>query len=71
MPRVRTPDDTARFYLFRGTRKKIAEAAGLPRQILYDRIKKPGQLKLDELSAICKYQDLTDAEIIRIIRGRL
>ena len=71
MPKIRTPDETARFYLFRGDKKRIAEASGMVRQTLYSRIQKPGMLRLDELSAICKYQELTDAEIIQIVRGRL
>lgn len=42
---------------------------GMTRGTLYNRIGKPGDLKLSELGQLVKMNDLTDEQIVKLIRA--
>lgn len=68
MPRV-TPDAETRWYLFRGNKTEIARKTGMTRETVYNRIKKPGDIKLTELGQLVAANDLTDEQIVKIVRA--
>lgn len=70
MPRVRTPDDTARRYLFGGNMSELARRTGIDRRKLYERKKRPGKMSLDEFAIIATKQGLAPDEVLRLIQER-
>lgn len=68
MPRV-TPEAKTKWYLFRGNKSDLERQTGIKRRTLYDRIEKPGNIKLSELGQLVKANDLTDEQIIKIVRA--
>lgn len=67
MPRV-TPEAKTRWYLFRGNKALLGRQAGMTRCTFYNRMERPGDLKLSELGPLVKANDLTDEEIAYIVR---
>ena len=68
MPRV-TPESKTRWYLFRGNKTETARRTGIERGTLYNRIKKPGDVKLSELGPLAEANGLTDEQIVKIVRA--
>lgn len=68
MPRV-TPEAKTKWYLFRGNKSDLERQTGIKRRTLYDRIEKPGNIKLSELGQLVKMNDLTDEQIVKIVRA--
>ncbi len=68
MPRV-TPEAKTKWYLFRGNKSDLERQTGIKRRTLYDRIEKPGNIKLSELGQLVKMNDLTDEQIVKLIRA--
>lgn len=68
MPRV-TPDAKTRWYLFRGNKTEMAKRTGIKRETIYNRIRKPGNIRLSELGQLVAVNDLTDEQIINIVRA--
>lgn len=68
MPRV-TPEAKTKWYLFRGNKTEIAKRTGITRETIYNRIKKPGDIKLSEFGQLVTINDLTDEQIINIVRA--
>ena len=69
MPKVRTPDNTARLYLFEKRNvAQITRMLGLgSRKSVYERIENPGNIKLKELGILA--EKLTDEEIVTVVRA--
>lgn len=67
MPRV-TPEAKTRWYLLRGNKSDLERQTGINRRTLYDRIEKPGNIKLSELGQLVKANELTDEQIAHIVR---
>ena len=70
MPRLRTPDNTARRYLFAGNKSALIRNTGISRATFYSREKRPGTLTLDELAALVREQGLDAEELYKIITER-
>lgn len=68
MPRV-TPESKTKWYLFRCNKSEVMRQTGMTRGTLYNRIGKPGDLKLSELGQLVKMNDLTDEQIVKLIRA--
>jgi len=69
MPRIRTPATITQWYLFRVNKTEAAKKTGMPRGTLYRRLDHPGDLRLKELGQLVKLNDLTDEEIVTIVRA--
>ena len=67
MPRI-TPESKTKWYLFRGNKSDLERQTGIKRRTLYDRIEKPGNIKLSELGQLVKANELTDEQIAHIVR---
>lgn len=67
---MRTPDDTARRILFRAGYTALGRMTGTCRQTMKRRETYPGTITLDELAYMAKGQDITDEELITVIRHR-
>lgn len=70
MPRIRIPDNTARKYLFSGNRADLIRKTGISKGTLYNRIKSPGDVTLDELAALVEAQELTERELYQLVTER-
>lgn len=68
MPRV-TPESKTRWYLFRCNKAEAVRKTGITRGTLYNRIDHPGDVKLSELGPLVKVNDLTDEQIVKIVRA--
>lgn len=69
MPRIRTPVTIAQWYLFRGNKTEAMRKTGMVRGTYYNREKAPGDLKLSELGPLVKVNDLTDEQIVKLVRA--
>ena len=69
MPRIRTPAAITAWYLFRGNKTEAMRQAGMTRGTFYNRIDQPGELKLSELGPLVKTNELTDEQIVTIVRA--
>lgn len=69
MPRIRTPATITAWYLFRGNKTEAMRKTGMTRRTFYNRVDHPGDLKLKELGPLAKVNDLTDEQIVKIIRA--
>ena len=69
MPRIQTPATITEWYLFRCNKSEVMRQTGMTRGTLYNRIGKPGDLKLSELGQLVKMNDLTDEQIVKLIRA--
>lgn len=67
MPRV-TPAAKTRWYLLRGNKAEIARRLGVVTKTVYNRITRPGDIRLTELAALAKMNDLTDEQIAHVVR---
>ena len=63
-------DKKARRLLFSGSKTELCRKTGIPRRTLYDRIKKPGKITLDELAGIVWAQDIDKDELWDLISRR-
>lgn len=70
MPKLKTPDTQARHILFRASDSALARMTGACRQTMAKRKEKPGTLTLDELAALVEGQDITDEELVYVVRNR-
>lgn len=70
MPRVRTPDNVARWYLLTGNKSEISRNTGINRKRLYALLDEPGKITLDELALLTKEQETTIEELEKIIAIR-
>lgn len=68
MPRIRTPATITEWYLFRCKKSEVMRQTGMTRGTLYNRIDKPGNIKLSELGQLVKANELTDEQIAHIVR---
>ena len=68
MPKVRTRETETVRILLRGNKTEAMKKAGMTRGTFYNRIDRPGELKLSEIGPIAEANDLTDAEIVQIVR---
>lgn len=69
MPRIRTPATITQWYLFRGNKTEAMRKTGMTRGTFYNRIDHPGDLRLKELGQLVKLNDLTDEQIVKIVRA--
>ena len=69
MPKIRTPASITAWYLFRGNKTEAMRQTGMTRGTFYKRIDQPGELKLSELGPLAKANDLTDEQIVTIVRA--
>ena len=70
MPRVRTPDSTARRYLFGEPITKLTRAVGWgSRTTAYQRKDRPDTITIGELAVLAKENELTDEEILTVVKG--
>lgn len=67
MPRV-TPESKTKWYLLRGKRAEIARWLGVDRRTIYNRLEKPGELRLSELAILAKKNELSDEQIAHIVK---
>lgn len=70
MPKIRTPDNTFRKYLFTGNRSDLIRNTGITRRRLYAIIADPGKTSADELAALVREQELTAEELYKVITER-
>lgn len=70
MPKLRTPDNTARKYLFSGNKSSLIRNTGISRATFYSREKRPGTVTLDELAALVREQELTKEELYLLVTER-
>lgn len=70
MPHIRTPDNTARKYLFTGNRSDLIRNTGITRRRMYAIIADPGKATADELAALVREQELTAEELYKVITER-
>lgn len=70
MPRVRTPDNVARWYLLTGNKSEISRKTGINRKRLYAIIDNPGKITLDELALLAKEQGIKMEELQTIVTIR-
>ena len=70
MPRVRTPDNVARWYLLTGNKSEISRNTGINRKRLYAIIDNPGKITLDELALLAKEQGIKLEELQTIVTIR-
>ena len=70
MPKLRTPDNTARRYLFAGNNSALIRNTGISRATFYSRKKHPGDLTLDELAALVREQDINETELYQLVTER-
>lgn len=70
MPKIRTPDNTARKYLFTGNRSDLIRNTGITRRRMYAIIADPGKATADELAALVREQELTAEELYKVITER-
>ena len=49
---------------------RVAKRSGIPKSTLYDRLKLPGRLTLDELQSLDKAVGFTAEEIVNLVRDR-
>lgn len=70
MPKIRTPDNTFRKYLFSGNRSDLIRNTGITRRRLYAIIADPGKTSADELAALVREQGLNAEELFKIITER-
>lgn len=70
MPKIRTPDNTFRKYLFSGNRSDLIRNTGITRRRLYAIIAEPGKTSADELAALVREQGLNAEELFKIITER-
>ena len=69
MPHIRTPASITAWYLFRGNKTEAMRKAGMTRGTFYNRIDQPGEVKLKELGRLVEANDLTDEQIVTIVRA--
>lgn len=69
MPRIRTPSTITSWYLFRCNKAEAVRKTGITKGTLYNRINRPGNVKLSELGPLAKVNDLTDEQIVKIVRA--
>lgn len=69
MPRMRTPATLTAWYLFRGNKSDTMRKTGITRKTFYNRIDHPGELKLSELGPLVEANELTDEQIVTIVRA--
>ena len=67
MARV-TPAAKTRWYFLRGNKAEIARRLGVVTKTVYNRINRPGDIRLTELAALAKMNDLTDEQIAHVVR---
>ena len=70
MPRLRTPDNTARRYLFGKPVATIARLVGWSRNTCYRRKEKPGEITLDELADLVRANGLDAEELYKLVTMR-
>lgn len=70
MPRIRTPDNTARKHLFSGNQSALIRNTGIDRATFYRRKEHPGSLTLDELALLVREQQLTETELYNLVTER-
>lgn len=70
MPRIRTPDNTARRYLFGQSMTAISKAVGWSRDTAYRRREKPGNITLDELAVLVAANEVTQEELYKLVTER-
>lgn len=68
MPRV-TPEAKTRWYLFREKKTVLERKTGVKLRTIYNRIESPGEVRLSELGPLVKANDLTDEQIVKIVRA--
>lgn len=69
MPHIRTPASIAVRYLYKGNQSELERKTGILRRTLFNRRKDPGMTTLKEFGALAEANDLTDGEIIEIVRA--
>lgn len=67
---LQSPDPHARRVLFGGNMSRLARETGLTRGLLIRRKQRPGDTTLAEFGLIAHSLDLTDAEIVALVRER-
>lgn len=70
MPSIRTPDSTARRLLFGTSLAKLTKAVGWgSRNTAYSRKMNPETITIGELAILAKENELTDEEIVTVVKG--
>ena len=69
MPRIRTPATITQWYLFREKKTVLERKTGVKLRTIYNRIESPGEVRLSELGPLVKANDLTDEQIVKIVRA--
>ena len=49
---------------------RVAKKSGIPKSTMYDRLKTPGRITLDELQSLDKAVGFTAEEIVNLVRNR-
>ena len=70
MPKLRTPDETARRLLYGGNKTSLIRNTGISKGTLYNRIERPGKTTLDELAELVREQALTAEELYQLVTER-
>ena len=70
MPRLRSPDNTARRYLFRVSMAQIVRNTGICHGTAYNRRKHPGDITLDELAQLVRENELDAEELYKVVTER-
>jgi len=70
MPRLKTPDNTARAYLFRVPVARLARKVGWCKSTSFERKKQPGKITLDELAVLVRENEVTEDELYKLVTMR-
>lgn len=69
MPRIRTPATITQWYLFREKKTVLERKTGVKVRTIYNRIDNPGDVRLSELGPLAKANNLTDEQIVKVVRA--